>query len=161
MARPFVYIELHGISPQIFGPLFGANVAAALVVSLLNARLIPRFGAERLLRVGLGVQVFVAVLMLGLTEVPDPSLWLIAPLTGAYLGMTALIMGNAMAGFMADFAALAGTASAFGGAVRFAVGALSGSLISLLHNGSATPLLVGMGVSGLLGGCCYWLGARR
>ncbi|MBK5968476.1 MULTISPECIES: Bcr/CflA family multidrug efflux MFS transporter [Thiorhodovibrio] len=160
VGSPYVYIELHGISPQVFGPLFGANVALALVVSVLNARLIPRFGAERLLQIGLGVQALAALLMLVLTQVPNPTLWLIAPLTGAYLGMTALVMGNAMAGFMADFPDLAGTASAFGGAVRFGAGALSGSLISLLHDGSATPLLVGMGLSGLMSGSCYLLGAR-
>lgn len=160
VASPFVYIELNGVSAQLFGPLFGANIAAALLVSSMNVRLIPRFGAERLLRVGLGVQALAALSLLALTLLPAPGLWLFAPLAGAYLSMSGLVMGNAMAGFMADFPGLAGTASAFGGAVRFGAGALSGTLISLLHDGTATPLLIGMGLSGLLGGAFYLLGVR-
>nr|WP_207161435.1 Bcr/CflA family multidrug efflux MFS transporter [Rhabdochromatium marinum] len=160
IGSPFVYISLHAISPQLFGLLFGANVAGALLVSLLNARLIPRLGAERLLQIGLSVQALAALLLLALTQLPHPSLWLIALLTGAYLSTTALVMGNAMAGFMADFPDLAGTASAFGGAVRFGTGALSGSMISLLHDGRATPLLLVMGLSGLLSSGCYLLGVR-
>lgn len=160
VGSPFVYITLHGLSPQHFGLLFGAHVAATLLVALLNTQLIPRFGAERLLRVGLTVQALAAVLLLALTQLPQPTLWLIVPLTGAYLGVNALVIGNAMAGFMSDFPDLAGAASAFSGSVRFGFGALSGSLVSLMHDGSATPLLVGMGLSGLLGGGCYLLGVR-
>lgn len=160
VGSPFVYITQHGISPQLFGLLYGANVAATLLVSLLNTQLIPRFGAERLLQVGLAVQALAALALLALTQLPQPSLWLIVPLTGAYLGMTALVIGNAMAGFMSDFPDLAGTASAFSGSVRFGFGALSGSLVSLMHDGTATPMLLAMGLSGLLGGCCYLFGVR-
>ncbi|WP_246156391.1 hypothetical protein [Thiohalocapsa marina] len=53
------------------------------------------------------------------------------------------------------------TASAFSGAARFGAGALSGSLISLLHDGTATPLLLGMGVSGLLAVSVRLLGCRH
>ena len=160
VGSPFVYIELHGVSATAFGPLFGVNIAAALLVSLLNARLIPRVGAERLLRIGIRLQGLAGLMLLGLALISDPSLWLLAPIAGLYLGMAGLVMGNAMAGFMADFSALAGTASAFAGAVRFGAGALSGSLISLLHDGSATPLLAAMGVSGVLAVSVYGLGCR-
>jgi DHA1 family bicyclomycin/chloramphenicol resistance-like MFS transporter len=64
--------------------------------------------------------------------------------------MNGLIFGNAMAGFMAFFPSMAGTASAFAGALRFGLGALAGSVVSLLHDGSAVPMLAGMGVCGLL-----------
>ncbi|KAA6183475.1 Bcr/CflA family multidrug efflux MFS transporter [Thiohalocapsa marina] len=159
VASPFVYIELHAIPAAVFGPLFGANIAAALLVSFMNARLIPRVGAEALLRVGIGVQGVAALLLLALTLLHEPSLWLLAPAAGLYLAMSGLVMGNAMAGFMADFPGLAGTASAFGGAARFGAGALSGSLISLLHDGTATPLLLGIGVSGLIAVSAYLLAA--
>ena len=160
VGSPFVYIELHGVSPSAFGPLFGINIAAALLVSALNARLIPRLGAERLLRTGIVLQGTAGLGLLGLMLIPDPSLWLLAVLAGVYLSMAGLVMGNAMAGFMADFSTLAGTASAFAGAARFGAGALSGSLISLLHDGSALPLLLVMGASGVLAVTVYALGAR-
>lgn len=112
------------------------------------------------MQVGLAMQALAAVPLLALTQLPQPNVWLIVLLTGAYLGMTALVISNAMAGFMTDFRDLAGTASAFSGSVRFGFGALSGSLVSLMHDGTATPMLIGMGLSGLLGVCCYLLGVR-
>ncbi len=158
VASPFVYIELHGVPAALFGPLFSVSIAAALLISLRNARLIPRVGAERLLRIGVSLQGLAALLLLGLILLEDPSLWLIAPAAGLYLSQCGLVMGNAMAGFMADFSALAGTASAFAGAARFGAGALGGSLISLLHDASATPLLFWMGLSGVLVAGVYRLG---
>jgi DHA1 family bicyclomycin/chloramphenicol resistance-like MFS transporter len=71
--------------------------------------------------------------------------------------MAGVVMGNAMAGFMAYFPRMAGTASAFAGAGRFGFGALAGTLASLAHNGTALPLLLGMGLSGLLAVGTYQL----
>ncbi len=47
VGSPFVYITQHRISPQLFGLLFGASVAGALLVSLLNtmARSVARWSA--------------------------------------------------------------------------------------------------------------------
>ena len=51
-----VYIDLYGVPAAWFGPLFGINIMAAMLFSFFNARLVPRFGAERMLRFGLTVQ---------------------------------------------------------------------------------------------------------
>ena len=58
---------------------------------------------------------------------------------------------------MAYFPTMAGTASAFARAARFGFGAVTGSAVSLLHDGSARPLLLGMAACGLLAVVCYWL----
>jgi DHA1 family bicyclomycin/chloramphenicol resistance-like MFS transporter len=86
-----------------------------------------------------------------------PPLWLIALGTGGYIAMAGIVMGNAMAGFMAFFPRMAGTAAAFAGAGRFGFGALAGSVASLLHNGTALPLLAGMALCGLLAAGTYQL----
>jgi DHA1 family bicyclomycin/chloramphenicol resistance-like MFS transporter len=70
--------------------------------------------------------------------------------------MAGVVMGNAMADFMAFFPRLAGTASAFAGAGRFGFGAFAGSVASLLHDGTALPLLLGMAVCGLLAVSAYF-----
>jgi DHA1 family bicyclomycin/chloramphenicol resistance-like MFS transporter len=159
---PFVYIELHGVEPGWFGPLFGVNIAAAMLFSYLNARWVPRFGAERLLRFGLRIQGGAALLLLLVALLPvltgaSVPLWLIALGAGVYIAMAGIVMGNAMAGFMAFFPRLAGTASAFAGAGRFGFGALAGSLTSLLHDGTARPLVLGMAGCGLLAVATYAL----
>ena len=159
---PFVYIELHGVPAAWFGPLFGVNIAAAMLFSYLNSRLVPRWGAERLLRFGLTMQggaalgLLLVALLPALLGVPAP-LWLIALGAGGYIAMAGLVMGNAMAGFMAFFPRLAGTASAFAGAGRFGFGAVVGSVTSLLHDGTALPLVLGMAVCGLLAAGTYQL----
>jgi DHA1 family bicyclomycin/chloramphenicol resistance-like MFS transporter len=162
VTSPFVYIELHGVAPGWFGPLFGINIAAAMLFSYLNARWVPRWGAERLLRFGLMVQGGAALALAAVALVPPlfgaaPPLWLIAVCAGAYIAMAGVVMGNAMAGFMAFFPRMAGTASAFAGAGRFGFGALTGSAASLLHNGTALPLLLGMALCGLLAVGTYQL----
>ncbi|WP_295428630.1 Bcr/CflA family multidrug efflux MFS transporter [uncultured Thiodictyon sp.] len=158
VTSPFVYIILHAVPTAWFAVLFGLNVAAAMVTTTLNARLVTRLGAERLLRLGLAVQVVAALLLLGLALWGTPPLWAIVLATLLYLGVAGVVLGNAMAGYMMHFAPMAGTASAFSGAARFGTGAIVGSLVSLAHDGTARPLLLGMALCGLLAGLSYlWL----
>jgi DHA1 family bicyclomycin/chloramphenicol resistance-like MFS transporter len=162
VTSPFVYITLHGVPEAWFGPLFGVNIAAAMLFSSLNARLVLRYGAERLLRVGLLVQASAALALLLVALLSQvlgaaPPLWLFALAAGTYIAMAGVVMGNALAGFMAYFPHMAGTASALAGAGRFGFGALAGSAASLLHDGTALPLLLGMGACGLLAAGTYRL----
>jgi MFS transporter, DHA1 family, multidrug resistance protein len=161
VTSPFIYITLHDVPEGWFGPLFGINIAAAMLFSSLNARLVPRFGVERLLRVGLLVQGTAALGLLAVAVLlmlgTAPPLWLIALGAGCYIAMAGVVMGNAMAGYMAYFPRMAGTASALAGAGRFGFGALAGSVASLLHDGSALPLLLGMALCGLLAAGTYRL----
>jgi MFS transporter, DHA1 family, multidrug resistance protein len=157
---PSVYIALHGVPPQWFGALFGVNILAAVGVNSLNARLVRHHGADRLLRLGLGIQATAAVLLLALgvwaaVDPSQPPLGMIAAAVLAYVAMLGMVPNNAMAGFMAFFPDLAGTASAFAGALRFGLGALSGTLASLPHAQHSAPLLVGMAACGVLAGLCY------
>jgi DHA1 family bicyclomycin/chloramphenicol resistance-like MFS transporter len=161
VSSPYVYIVLYEVPTAWFGVLFGANVAVAMVTTLFNTRLVVRLGAERLLRLGLRVQVVAALILLGLAFLKVPPLWAILLGVLLYLGMTGLVLGNAMASYMVYFVRLAGTASAFSGAARFGFGAVVGTLVSLAHDGSARPLLLGMTLSGLMAGVSYWLLCRE
>ncbi len=152
---PYVYMSLYGVPTEWFGVLFGINVMAAMVGTTINTRLVTRLGAERLLGVGLLLQAVASLGLLALVPLGHPPFWLIIACVLLYLGLIGLVMGNAMAGFMAHFAPMAGTASAFYGAARFGTGALAGTLVSLAHDGTARPMLVGMGLCGLLAGLSY------
>jgi DHA1 family bicyclomycin/chloramphenicol resistance-like MFS transporter len=157
VTSPFVYIELHEVAVSWFGIYFGANVALAMGVTTLNARLVVHLGAERLLRIGLAVQGSAALLMLALGIWGEPPLWAIVGATLMYLGMAGVVLGNSMAGYMAHFAKMAGTASAFSGAARFGLGAVMGSVVSLAHTGTAAPMLLGMAACGLAAGASHTL----
>jgi DHA1 family bicyclomycin/chloramphenicol resistance-like MFS transporter len=160
VASPYVYIVLHQVPTSWFGVLFGANVAAAMVMTAINTRLVTRLGAERLLRLGLMVQMLAALVLLALALLGTPPLWAIVLATLLNQGMVGMVLGNAMAAYMTLFARMAGIASAFSGAARFGFGAAVGSVVSLAHDGSARPLLLGMALSGLLAGTSYWLLCR-
>jgi DHA1 family bicyclomycin/chloramphenicol resistance-like MFS transporter len=59
----------------------------------------------------------------------------------------ALVGPNAMALALAPYDKMAGTASALLGTLQFAIGAGSGTLIGVLHNGTAMPM------TGIIGLC--------
>ncbi|NEX19003.1 Bcr/CflA family multidrug efflux MFS transporter [Thiorhodococcus mannitoliphagus] len=160
VSSPYVYIELHHLPATWFGLAFGSNVALGMLFSSLNARYVKRLGADRLLRLGILTQVTAAVIALSLALLGDTPLWAIAAVAALYLSMTGLVIGNSMAGFMAFFPKMAGTASAFAGAIRFGSGAAMGTLVSLVHDGSAAPLLIGMGASGLLAFAAFGIACR-
>ena len=71
---PYVYISLHGVPPQWFGVLFGANILAAMGLSTINTRVIPRLGSDRMLALGMRLQGGAALFMLGLGGLGPPGL---------------------------------------------------------------------------------------
>jgi len=161
VASPFVYIELYHVPEQWFGVLFGVNVVGVMLCVSYNARHAKRLGADRLLRFGLNLQL-PAALLLGAVgawslEGGQPPLWWVVASAALYLSMNGFVLGNAMAGFMAYFPSLAGTASAFAGTVRFGAGALAGAAVSLVHDGSIRPMLWAMSACGVLTAAAYQL----
>jgi DHA1 family bicyclomycin/chloramphenicol resistance-like MFS transporter len=138
----FVYQDVFGVSPQVYGLLFAVNGVALLVANIVNHRLQERLGAERLLRLGLllllagSAMLTVAVLAgAGLAGV-IPTLWLAV----AGLGF---IPSNAVTLALEPHAAEAGTASALIGVVQFLAGAIAAPLAGIAGE-SAVPMAVGM-----------------
>ena len=150
VTSPAVYITLYGFSPAGFGMIFALNVGLAMLGTLVNARVVRRFGSERLLAFGLAIQALAGAIMLALAFADIGDLWSVASVGAVFLGLQGVVLGNSMAGFMGLFARMAGTASALAGASRFGIGAAAGSLVSLLHDGSARPMLIGMGLCALV-----------
>ncbi len=60
---PFLFIELHGVSPQHFGLFFGANACGLIGASQINRRLLRRFSVQRILTMALTVNVTAALLL--------------------------------------------------------------------------------------------------
>jgi len=161
VTSPYVYIELYGVQPDHYGWLFGLNVLALMAAGSLNARLVRRLGAERMLRFGLGLLLVASLLMLGLSQLADPPLWLLVAASAFFVGLNGFVIGNSTAGFMTLFPTLAGTASAFAGTLRFGLGAVAGTLASLLHNGTFVPMVGVMAACGLSAIASYlWLCRR-
>jgi DHA1 family bicyclomycin/chloramphenicol resistance-like MFS transporter len=49
---PFAYITYYQVSPQFYGVLFASGVIGIMATNMVNARMVARFGSDRLLRAG-------------------------------------------------------------------------------------------------------------
>lgn len=147
---PFVYIEYFGVPPQYFGYLFGANIVLMMCCNYFNARWLKRLGSERLLRIGIGIHVIAAGFLLlnswtgmgGLAGVVVPCI--------ICVGILGLVASNSTSAALACFDSHGGKASGVLGMTRMGLGALSGAVVGLLHNGSILVMAAVMLVCALL-----------
>lgn len=142
-AGPFVYIDLHGVSPQHFGYYFALNVAVLFVTTFTSGRIVRRVGANTLFRVGLTLQ-FALGVWLVLVCAFDLGFWPLVLGVAVFVGSIAMITSNAMAVTLDGFPHMAGTASSLAGTLRFGLGAFVGAMLSLVNFNSAWPMVIAM-----------------
>jgi DHA1 family bicyclomycin/chloramphenicol resistance-like MFS transporter len=137
---PFVFIRLHGVPPQLYGFLFGANALGLIASSQINRRLLRRHTDATLLKRALAVTA-VAGVVLGLAGLLDigglPGLMVPLFVCISSLGF---ILPNATAAALARSGSHAGSAVALLGGVQFGMAASAAGLVSALENGTALPM---------------------
>jgi DHA1 family bicyclomycin/chloramphenicol resistance-like MFS transporter len=137
---PFVYIELFGVRPENYGYLFGINIVGMIIVNTVNSRVVLKFGTDRVLRMGCLLAALVGLALLGFAVTGLGGLVTIATALFLFMALTGMIAANAMAGGMSILPEIAGSASALTGALQFVFGAIAGSAVGSLANGTAVPL---------------------
>jgi DHA1 family bicyclomycin/chloramphenicol resistance-like MFS transporter len=144
---PFVFIELYGVAPHHYGWLFGMNACGLVCASQLNRLLLRRYNNMTILSTMLWVIAVsgLALVLVALTETGG-LIGLIIPIF-ICISSIALVGPNAVALALAPYKKRAGTASALLGTIQLAMGAGSGTLIGVLHNGTAMPM------AGIIGLC--------
>ncbi len=150
---PFLFIELHGVSPQHFGFFFGANACGLIAASQVNRRLLRRFSAQRILNAAFTVNGLAALLLTaaGVTGVGGfPAQ---VALIFVCICTTGLLYPNVTALAMAPFDKAAGSASALLGTIQYTLGATAGAVVGMLHNGTAGPMTATMAFCGIVGLC--------
>ncbi|WP_137009399.1 Bcr/CflA family multidrug efflux MFS transporter [Aquitalea aquatilis] len=151
---PFVYIEYFGVAVQHYGYLFGLNIVAIVLFSLLNRQLLHRHSIDTLLQWQCAI-VAVAGIVLWLTG--GRSLWLtVLPLLFT-VGMTGSIGPNAMARLLQLHSTRAGAAMALAVSGQFACGMLASSLVASLFDGSPHAMNLLVMVCGLAAWLCLQL----
>jgi DHA1 family bicyclomycin/chloramphenicol resistance-like MFS transporter len=138
---PFVLEGIYGVSPQVFGLLFGTNALGIMLMGQLGGWLVGRVGSRRLLVVGLGAAVAGSLLLLAAVSL---DLGLAGVLPGFLLVVSSigLISPNATALALADHAHQAGSASALLGLLYYMVGAAVAPLAGLGGMHTAVPMAV-------------------
>lgn len=146
---PFVFIELHHLSPQQYSLVFGANALALITASQFNALLLKRTDLTLILRRALwGLPLAgAALLLLSLSPLADwRLLWACMLLFLATLGF---VSPNSVAAALATHGQQAGMASALMGSLQFALATLTGAVVGLWHDGSSLPLATVMTLCGI------------
>jgi DHA1 family bicyclomycin/chloramphenicol resistance-like MFS transporter len=137
---PFAYIEVHHVSAQHYGLLFGVGIAGIMVTNVLNAQLVGRLGPDRLMRVG----AFGAALTGLVAAVDARTGWgglmgLVVPLF-LFVSANGFIVANSITGALNSFPEAAGSISALVGATQYGTGIFASALVGALADGTPTPM---------------------
>lgn len=142
---PFVFMEIFDLSETQYGWAFGLNAFGFISGSQLNRLALRRSTTAQVTLVA-GAFQFVAgaLLILGTLSgflFTGAALLLIF----TYMFSLGFLSPNATALALGPFARNAGSASALMGSFQMAIGALASILVSVLHNGTAIPMMAVMG----------------
>ncbi|MBJ7417867.1 MAG: Bcr/CflA family multidrug efflux MFS transporter [Niveispirillum sp.] len=150
---PFVYIEHFGVAPEHFGFLFGINVVALMIANVVNSRLVLRFGVDRMMGWGILATAGIGAVLIVTGGFGIGGVFGVAIPLFFYLGALGLVGSNGMAGSLAAFPHMAGTASSLSGALQLTIGAVAGGIVGALSTGgSPLPMcavLCGCALAGL------------
>jgi MFS transporter, DHA1 family, multidrug resistance protein len=148
---PQLIIELHGISPQHFGIIFGLNACGLIGASQLNRRLLRHYPSEQILGVTFSVNVLGAILLTlaAATGIGGFAAQLV--LLFICLCTTGLLYPNVTALALAPFATAAGSASALLGTIQYTLGATAGAFVGMFHNGTGLPMVLTMACCAVIG----------
>ncbi|BES73755.1 Bcr/CflA family multidrug efflux MFS transporter [Marinobacter nanhaiticus D15-8W] len=157
----FVLIDFLGISPTAFGAYFSVMVFGFMTGSFLAARMGRRLTPDQLLRVGLMVSVVGGLLMatLAWSEVFTKAA-VILPQAVFMIGV-GMVLPQTMAGALAPFPHMAGSASAMFGFIQMASAAGAGVLVGHLHNGTSQVMATIIASCALAAGIAYLLRTAR
>jgi MFS transporter, DHA1 family, multidrug resistance protein len=147
---PFVFMDLHGVSQQAYGWLFGLNALGMTIAGQFNRYLLHRYSPKAIYICALGVNI---VAGLGLFCVSGShALYVIVIPLFCCLAILPALGANGIAIAMSKSGANGGSASSLIGVIQFALAGLVSALVGMLHNGTAYPM------SGLILGCALLSG---
>jgi DHA1 family bicyclomycin/chloramphenicol resistance-like MFS transporter len=146
-----IFGEIYG-RPDQFPFIFGGIAAAMGSSMLVNARLVERIGANRMVHIVLLSYVIGGGVFWAVTAAADgnPSFWTFTVGLVFMLGLHALLIPNFNTIAMLPLGHIAGTASAVIGTMSLAGGALLGSIIDRQFEDTVTPIVMGFLIFGVV-----------
>ena len=138
-SSPELLIKTFGISPQMFGGVFGLNAVGIIGGGQVNRYVLRTFTPDQVLRAASLSAALVAV-ALALAAFAGLGAWYILPLLFLLLSSFGFMQGNTMAGALNVDPLRAGSISALMGGVSFASGAIASTAAGIFHDGTARPM---------------------
>lgn len=150
---PFILQNIYGLSPQIFGFLFGINALGLTIMSQVSAKLIGRVSPQRLLTWGIAAIALAGATLL-LVVLSGTNLFGVLLSFFVITASLGFIAPNATALALANTTArTAGSASALLGVLQFSIGAVVAPLVGIGGTTTAVPMagvIAGFGIATLI-----------
>lgn len=144
----FVFIEVLGLAPNLFGFCFATAVGGYVAGTILSGRLTLRLGIERMVRAGTTTCAAGGLAMAALSLAGVESVWsVLAPMV-VYMVGVGMVMPNSMAGALGPFPAAAGAASALLGFIQMAIAAVVGIGVGAAFDGTTRPMALTIAAMG-------------
>lgn len=133
-----------------FPLVFGAMAVGLAASSLVNARIVARFGTRRVSHLAVMLFILVGLAQVVLAWGGNQTVWQFVPLMAASLCLMGFIGTNFGAIALEPFPRTAGAAASVQTAVRLIGSSLIGALIGQAYDGSARPLAIGLEAAGIV-----------
>jgi len=131
---PFVLINRVGLTPTQFGMGMLMQTGGYLAGSLIARPLMARFGAFRLVPIGLGIMLAGAVAIASGLRLYEPDYLLVMGPVGIYTFGIAFVLPAMQTAVLAPFPRIAGASSAMAGFMQMGAGLVCGSLAAFFSD---------------------------
>jgi DHA1 family bicyclomycin/chloramphenicol resistance-like MFS transporter len=152
-ASPFVFTQLYALDKKQFGFVFSGLAVGIICVGILNTRLLRHYEVQKITGFAIGSQLVVGLVLL-IVVYTNGALWAVLGLIFFFLSMLGLILPNTTALYISALPNHSGAASALIGALSYLSAFLITSLLSVLHNETAYPMLLMMWSCALVAFLC-------
>jgi MFS transporter, DHA1 family, multidrug resistance protein len=139
-SAPSVFMQIFKLSPTAFSLIFASNAVGLIGAAQVNRWLTRHYDTHAILRAASLGNVLTALLLPVLVWTGIGGFPAFFADIFLCLMTVGLILPNATAAVMAPFPETAGVASALLGMLQFSVGAATGALVGLFHDGTARPM---------------------
>jgi DHA1 family bicyclomycin/chloramphenicol resistance-like MFS transporter len=136
-----IFISVYGLSPQIFGWVFGLNAVGVMIAARVASYLHRRLGVPQVLRGAFALQTATGYCVLLLWLV-DGGVWTFALSTYVFLSLIGAIAPSTTALAMESQPHRGGMASALIGTLQFVTGAAGTFLVGLMPDNTPLPLIL-------------------
>lgn len=143
--------EQYGLG-ELFPIYFGANAFAFGAASLVNAKLVMRFGMRRLAATGLVASslLSIAFFVVTLLTAGHPPLWSLMAYLLAIFFSVGILFGNFNALSMEPMGHIAGVAAAVVGSLTTLISTVLGNILGQAYDGTVRPMIFGFAVLTIL-----------
>ena len=142
-ASPYVFTKLYGLTSRQFGFVFSGLAIGIICAGVVNTRLIRRFDTRKIIKFAIIFQIVTGTLMIVALYLQLPFLILLGA-TFMFLAMLGLILPASTSLYISAVPSHGGAGSALLGTLSYLSAFLITSLLNLLYNHTAYPMLMMM-----------------